>query len=1084
MGRCAISAPCPGRVRWRPPSTIPASSPAGGRRVPPRASASLSAGTDRCTRSAAPPGPSIARRSPSTRAATSWERRWSRSPRATSPSFIATASSTVSPTSCKTPRAGSSTSPARSTTRDRSSERAGSTAKGTRSCSRRDDVLPGGFPVVSVVSIWGRLVRRLIGTHRRNHEIPHVRAPFRVVSRVPSPGGPDGGDGQLRGDIPQGRHARRHGRPLAEQGRRSRAPQERQDYRDGRPVHRDQGGHRRLGYLEGRLEGRGGPDRNRVHGAAPQALARIRRRVGAPADVRPGDGTVAVRSRRGLPVPEPAQTRLGGEALVGPGAIGDHALRVIECEPLQRKLLAGAQELGFGKPGTGAKRAASAGAEPLPPGKLRRAHFGRKGLEAALPRPAREERAAQAGIGQLSSVGPPLQPRNLRRIETRPADERRWRRLARARRPARSRPRRRTQRLARVLRLQIRELERFPARPYRRRKRLQHPGPGAVLVEDPRRRRHHRLGLRRAQHLLALRALRGPAHVDERHGERTEGVLGAGMQERDLGVVGDPPLAVPLEDPADADHAASVQLGRAQGAHARASVDHDAGVDRIEDLVLPDAGLRFENPVDERDRVGPMAAESAPYVALSRRRQDGATRLGPGKRGAQKCHNLHSNSETRRPGTSTLKTGSGPGNSTAAARRQPSARNAPSTPPRTVGIRAASRFPGARAQARRRSRAAARSGPVTSSRAPWTSVRRDCAASSSAARSASCGRIAQAYPAVAGTGPSSRSMRIAAATGSAPDRSKQCATSPWAPSRSQIAETLAGNIPGAILRVRIAAGFQPSGKAIANRPRSAASSTACKSACGLRRCAPIPFELQRNGAGPSEALPGGGQCTACAATSTVAPEVRSRASIQAMRSALEKSRGAATSAESSHALCPSSRAEANRSSDGTRSAAHSSAASESADARASSQLSPFPFEIWSTCPPGRTAQATSTPARSSPVTRATRVTPRAGSSDLTSCSATSATASRRLDRGDVDLLHAHHRVKRALCFIAAGREGLGQHARRDLPGDAPLVFAPAARALLTAIADDSVPVAVRLLLIVGGDLEQEGFVMVDIGTAV
>ena len=42
-------------------------------------------------------------------------------------------------------------------------------------------------------------------------------------------------------------------------------------------------------------------------------------------------------------------------------------------------------------------------------------------------------------------------------------------------------------------------------------------------------------------------------------------------------------------------------------------------------------------------------------------------------------------------------------------------------------------------------------------------------------------------------------------------------------------------------------------------------------------------------------------------------------------------------------------------------------------------------------------------------------------------------APRRLDRGDVDLLHAHHRIKRALCFIAAGCQRLGQHARRDLP---------------------------------------------------
>src|SRR6516225_9903507 len=57
-------------------------------------------------------------------------------------------------------------------------------------------------------------------------------------------------------------------------------------------------------------------------------------------------------------------------------------------------------------------------------------------------------------------------------------------------------------------------------------------------------------------------------------------------------------------------------------------------------------------------------------------------------------------------------------------------------------------------------------------------------------------------------------------------------------------------------------------------------------------------------------------------------------------------------------------------------------------------------------------------------------------------------APRRLNRGDVDLLHSHYRVKGAFGFIAAGREGVGHNAWRDLPGDAPLVFAPAAGALL------------------------------------
>src|SRR5450756_1108692 len=91
---------------------------------------------------------------------------------------------------------------------------------------------------------------------------------------------------------------------------------------------------------------------------------------------------------------------------------------------------------------------------------------------------------------------------------------------------------------------------------------------------------------------------------------------------------------------------------------------------------------------------------------------------------------------------------------------------------------------------------------------------------------------------------------------------------------------------------------------------------------------------------------------------------------------------------------------------------------------------------------------------------------------------------RRLDCGYVNLLHTHHRIKRALCLIAASRQRLGQHTWCDLPRHAPLVFAPAALALLAAIADDSVPIAVGLGLIISGDLKRKGFVMFDRRTAV
>src|SRR5882762_10895627 len=90
----------------------------------------------------------------------------------------------------------------------------------------------------------------------------------------------------------------------------------------------------------------------------------------------------------------------------------------------------------------------------------------------------------------------------------------------------------------------------------------------------------------------------------------------------------------------------------------------------------------------------------------------------------------------------------------------------------------------------------------------------------------------------------------------------------------------------------------------------------------------------------------------------------------------------------------------------------------------------------------------------------------------------------RLDRGDVDFFHGHHGRESALGFIAADRQRLRQHARRDLPGDAPFVLAPAARALLASIADNGVPVAVGLLLVIGGDLKRESFGMLERGTAV
>src|SRR5204863_10110918 len=69
-------------------------------------------------------------------------------------------------------------------------------------------------------------------------------------------------------------------------------------------------------------------------------------------------------------------------------------------------------------------------------------------------------------------------------------------------------------------------------------------------------------------------------------------------------------------------------------------------------------------------------------------------------------------------------------------------------------------------------------------------------------------------------------------------------------------------------------------------------------------------------------------------------------------------------------------------------------------------------------------------------------------------------------------------------LTATGRKCVDQHARGDLPGEAPAVLAPPALTFLAAIADDRVPVAVRLFLIVRRDLEGKGLAVPELRAAV
>src|SRR4051812_25151881 len=91
---------------------------------------------------------------------------------------------------------------------------------------------------------------------------------------------------------------------------------------------------------------------------------------------------------------------------------------------------------------------------------------------------------------------------------------------------------------------------------------------------------------------------------------------------------------------------------------------------------------------------------------------------------------------------------------------------------------------------------------------------------------------------------------------------------------------------------------------------------------------------------------------------------------------------------------------------------------------------------------------------------------------------------RGLDLRHIDLPHRHHRGEGTFGDVAALGHGVGQDARGDLPRQPPFVLAPAACAFRAAIADDRVPVAVGLGLVVGGDLEGERLIVLEHVTAV
>ena len=195
--------------------------------------------------------------------------------------------------------------------------------------------------------------------------------------------------------------------------------------------------------------------------------------------------------------------------------------------------------------------------------------------------------------------------------------------------------------------------------------------------------------------------------------------------------------------------------------------------------------------------------------------------------------------------------------------------------------RAASRTP-------RSAAAAWRSPARTSSRAPWISVARDWAASRSAARERGVAREPAGVPRrdrdrpplhveeegggggqAEGCGcsphgpvlldqdpdgPSSASVRSSRNTRSPPASIRRTSAA--------VAGAARASRPGSTSLRRSSRSVNPSGSARATRSRSTTSRSACSSAAAGSRDAPIPFEVHRSTAGPSQGPSAGGTWTA------------------------------------------------------------------------------------------------------------------------------------------------------------------------------------------------------------------------------
>ena len=141
-------------------------------------------------------------------------------------------------------------------------------------------------------------------------------------------------------------------------------------------------------------------------------------------------------------------------------------------------------------------------------------------------------------------------------------------------------------------------------------KSVQQPWPGSLLVEDASRRRENAPAGRSVHNTATHGAENGGPYIDQGFGQGRPIHLRRAVHDRHFVVCDQATPCIGVENPADANHAESPKLGRAQGPHAGAADDRNASRHQDQQLLVSGWRARYiEKTIDQHHSPWPRVGQ-------------------------------------------------------------------------------------------------------------------------------------------------------------------------------------------------------------------------------------------------------------------------------------------------------------------------------------------------------------------------------------------------------------------------------------------------------------------------------------------